>query len=86
MNNNVCCEPVEVMPKCVADYEKGTMENLMEIITILSSIYRTIVGGDPIKEDTGSASNLMDNVAANYELTLQIREIAKDINRVLFNS
>lgn len=84
--DKVCCEANEVMPMCIADYEKKTMENLNETQAILSSIYRTIVVDDSIVEDTGSVNNLMDNVVANFELTIQIRDIAKDINRVLFNS
>lgn len=89
MNNNVCCEKavgnVEEV-KCVADYEKEIRENLIETRAVLSSIYCTITADNNSGEDTGTPNSLMDNVIANKELAIQIRSIANDINRVLFNS
>ena len=86
MNNNICCEEkttAKVM--CVADYEKEITECLAETRDILSSICSTITSVNNSSEDVGTPVNLMENVIANKELATQIRSIANDINRVLFN-
>lgn len=88
MNNNVCCEKtvgnVEKV-KCVADYEKEISECLIETRDILSSIFSTITSVNNGSEDIGTPVGLMENVIANKEMATQIRSIANDINRVLFN-
>ena len=86
MNNNVCCEEKTAKVMCVADYEKEISECLAETRDILSSIYGTITSANNSGEDTGTPVSLMENVIANKELATQIRSIANDINRVLFNS
>lgn len=85
MNNNVCCEEKNAKVMCVSDYEKEISECLAETRDILSSIYGTITSANNSCEDIGTPVNLMENVIANKELATQIRSIANDINRVLFN-
>lgn len=86
MNNNICCEEkttAKVM--CVADYEKEISECFVETRDILSSICSTITSVNNSSEDVVTPVSLMENVIANKELATQIRSIANDINRVLFN-
>lgn len=85
MNNNICCEEKNAKVMCVADYEKEISECLIETRDILSSICSTITSVNNSSEDVGTPVNLMENVIANKELATQIRSIANDINRVLFN-
>lgn len=86
MNNNVCCEVTNEKPMCVADYEKETSECLVETRAILTSIYGTITSTNNSGENAGTPASLIDNVIANNDLAIQIRAIARDINRVLFNN
>lgn len=58
---------------------------MAETRDILSSICSTITSVKNSSEDVGTPVNLMENVIANKELATQIRSIANDINRVLFN-
>lgn len=85
MNNNICCEEKTAKVMCVADYEKKITECLTETRDISSSICSTITSVKNSNEDVGTPVNLMENVIANKELATQIRSIANDINRVLFN-
>ena len=85
MNNNVCCEGKTAKVMCVSDYEKEITECLAETREILSSIYGTITSANNSGEIIETPVNLMENVIANKELATQIRSIANDINRVLFN-
>ena len=86
MNNNVCCEEKVKKPMCVADYEHETRNNLLETRAVLSAIYCTITSDNNSGSDVGELNCLTDEVIANKELAYQICTIAKDINRVLFNS
>ena len=86
MNNNVCCEEKVIKPVCVADYEHETRNNLLETRAVLSYIYCTITSDNNSGNDVGESNCLTDEVIANNELAYQICTIAKDINRVLFNS
>lgn len=85
MNNNICCEEKTAKVMCVANYEKEISECLAETRDILSSIYGTITSANNSCEDIGTPVSLVENVIANKELATQIRSIANDINRVLFN-
>lgn len=71
--------------RCVADYEKEISECLAETRAVLSSIYCTITSDNNSGSDVNTPDSLMGNVIANKELAIQIRSIANDINRVLFN-
>ena len=86
MNNNVCCEEKVNKPRCVADYEHETRNNLLETRAVLSAIYCTITSDNNNDNNIGEPNCLTDEVIANKELACQICTIAKDINRVLFNS
>lgn len=85
MNNNVCCEAKVEKPMCVADYEHETRNNLLETRAVLSAIYCTITSDNNNDNNIGELNCLTDEVIANKELATQIRSIANDINRVLFN-
>lgn len=85
MNNNVCCEAKVEKPMCVADYEHETRNNLLETRAVLSAIYCTITSDNNNDNNIGEQNCLTDEVIANKELATQIRSIANDINRVLFN-
>lgn len=85
MNNNVCCEAKVNKPMCVADYEHETRNNLLETRAVLSAIYCTITSDNNSGRDVGEPNCLTDEVIANKELATQIRSIANDINRALFN-
>ena len=85
MNNNVCCEEKVKKPMCVSDYEHETRNNLLETRAVLSAIYFTITSDNNSGSDVGESNCLTDEVIANKELATQIRSIANDINRALFN-
>lgn len=85
MNNNVCCEAKVEKPMCVADYEHETRKNLIETRAVLSNIYCTITSDSNSGSDVGEPNCFTDEVIANKELATQIRSIANDINRALFN-
>lgn len=84
MDEKVCC--VKESQKCVADYEKETSDVLVETRAVLASIYFTMSADNYSSDDTGTPNCLMENVVANKELAMQIRDMAKDINRILFNN
>lgn len=85
MNNNVCCEAKVEKPMCVADYEHETRNNLLETRAVLLAIYCTITSDSNSGSDVGEPNCLTDEVIVNKELATQIRSIANDINRALFN-
>lgn len=82
---NECCK-VEAEPRgCVADYEKATRECLLEVRSILRSIYFTINGGgDTEPVDTPEPDSLMKNVQLNEDLAREIMEMTKEIKMELF--
>lgn len=85
--NKICCEEKPEKAMCVADYEKEVSKCLFETRAVLTSIYSTLTSfNNNDNDDVGTPNSLMDNVIANNELAVQICSIAKDINKVLFNS
>lgn len=85
MNNNECCK-VEAEPRgCVADYEKATRECLLEVRSILRSIYFTINGdGDAEPVGVPEPDSLMKNARLNEDLAREIMGMTKEINMKLF--
>lgn len=75
-----------VLGKCRSNYEHETRNNLLETRAVLSAIYCTITSDNNNDNNIGEPNCLTDEVIANKELACQICTIAKDINRVLFNS
>lgn len=83
---NECCKVEEKPRRCVADYEKATMECLLEARSILTSIYLTIGGRGEGPAQASTPDNMMQNAQINEDLAMEIRGMAKGINMELFGS
>ena len=69
----------------IADYGKESLAYLKEAKGVLVSIFGNITSCRTVEEEEGPVTCMRDNMAQIRETAMQIREIARDINMVLFN-
>lgn len=81
--SNVTDRPVE--NTSIADYGKESLAYLKETKGVLVSIFGNITSCRTVEEEEGAVTCMRDNMAQIRETAMQIREIARNINMVLFN-
>lgn len=69
----------------IADYGKESLAYLQETKGILVSIFGNITSLRTAEEEEVQVTCLSDNMAEIREISIQIREIARNINMALFN-
>lgn len=69
----------------IADYGKESLAYLKEAKGVLASIFGSITSCRTVEEEEGPVTCMRDNMAQIRETSMQIREIARNINMVLFN-
>lgn len=69
----------------IADYGKESLAYLKEAKGVLVSIFGNITSCKTVEEEEGAVTCMRDNMAQIRETAMQIREIARNINMVLFN-
>lgn len=80
---NVTDKPVE--NPSIADYGKESLAYLKETKGILVSILGNITSNRPDEGEDRPVTCMRDNMAEIRETSMQIREIARNINMALFN-
>lgn len=74
-----------VQEPSIADYGKESLAYLKEARGVLASIFGNITSCRPAEEEEGPVTCMRDNMAQIRETSMQIREIARNINMALFN-
>lgn len=74
-----------VQEPSIANYGKESLEYMWETKDILASIYSNITSNRTNDEARSEMTCLRDNMIEIKDTAMQIREIARNINRVLFN-
>lgn len=69
----------------IADYGKESLAYLKEAKGVLVSIFGNITSCRTVEEEEGPVTCLCENMAEIVETSMQIREIARNINMALFN-
>lgn len=69
----------------IAEYGKESLAYLKETKGVLMFIFDNITSRREVEEEEKPVTCLRDNMAEIRETAMQIREIAKNINMVLFN-
>lgn len=80
---NITDRPVQ--EPSIADYGKESLAYLKEAKGVLVSIFGNITSCRQVEEEEGPVTCMRDNMAQIRETAMQIREIARNINMVLFN-
>lgn len=76
---------IPVQEPSIADYGKESLAYLKEAKSVLVSIFGNITSCRTVEEEEGPVTCMRDNMAQIRETSMQIREIARNINIVLFN-
>ena len=80
---NVTDKPVE--NPSIAEYGKESIAYLKEAKGVLVSIFGNITSCRTVEEEEEPITCLRDNMAEIRDTAMQIREIARNINMLLFN-